>query len=35
MLRNFDRLPVPHKFRPSQDEKQQSLDREGAAAEKG
>ena len=35
VLRNFDRLPVPHRFRPSQEEKQQSLDLEGAAAEKG
>jgi len=34
VLRNFDRLPVPHKFRPSQMEKQQTLDREGTAAEK-
>ena len=35
VLRNFDRLPVPHKFRPSQMEKQQTLDREGTAVEKG
>ena len=34
VLRNFDRLPVPHKFRASQKEKQQTLDREGAAAER-
>jgi hypothetical protein len=35
VLRNFDRLPVPHKFRPSQEEKQQTLDREGIAVGKG
>jgi hypothetical protein len=29
VLRNFDRLPVPHKFRPSQEEKQQTLDGRG------
>ncbi len=31
VLRNFEKLPVPHKFRPSQDVKQQTLDQEGTA----
>ena len=35
VLRNFDRLPVPHKFRSSQEVKQQTLDEEGAASGKG
>jgi hypothetical protein len=35
VLSNFDRLPVPHKFRPSQEEKQQTLDREEIAVGKG
>jgi len=35
VLRNFDRLPVPHKFRSSQEVKQQTLDEEGAESGKG
>ncbi len=35
VLRNFDRLPVPHKFRSSQEKKQQTLDEEGAASGEG
>ncbi len=33
VLRNFDRLPVPHKFRPSQEGRQQTLDQEEVEAE--
>jgi hypothetical protein len=35
VLRNFDKLPVPHKFRSSQEVKQQTLDQEGTTSEKG
>ena len=35
VLRNFDRLPVPHKFRSSKEVKQQTLDEEGPASGKG